>query len=256
MSELATISAAEEALAVAGNLEDTLEVRHKIRALELLLREIDDQSEIAQRATILRIRAERKVGEFLIESRQWGGSRSPGLYLVDTGVSKHQARRWRVLAELEQTKFDGFLDEHVARGWMVSTAGVIKYAENSKAKKTGTYRSGPILLNPGPGVCWLRGYKVKCAGPITGGHIIHKGEVVGNAEARRILATCPDEIMSPQCYEHNVGRWANHRSAKRILVTLKIYELGLPRMMAWFQVFNGTFKVPRHEFKLEVILDV
>lgn len=102
--------------------------------------------------------------------------------------------------------------------------------------------------------CALEGYIIKCDGPMTGGHIIHKGEVQGNAKAREILAACPPEIMTVQCYDHNISRWANTREAKKILLLQKIYEFGWDHIAEWFDVFLATFKVHPVELELERLL--
>jgi hypothetical protein len=260
MNALTEISAAEQALASAETIYEITEVRDKARAIEVILQTIDAATEVAQKASLLRIRAERRAGEWLIENIARGNPLwSPGVTLVDTGVSRNQSAKWQLIARVPEERFNEWVDERVAYGWDLSTAGAVRFAENYLAKhndRSTRISSDPWIRVPPSNACWLRGYLRDCDGPITGGHIIHKGEVRGNARAREMLAACPDEIMAPQCYEHNVGRWANNREAKRILLTLKIFQLGYPRIRAWFDEFEATWKVLPPELTLEVLLDV
>ena len=102
--------------------------------------------------------------------------------------------------------------------------------------------------------CALEGFKIKCSGELTGGHIIHKSKATGNKEGRAILAACPPEIMTRQCYAHNVGRISNCREAMKIMLLQKIYEFGWFHMKEWFEIFLATFKEKPIELELERLL--
>ena len=112
--------------------------------------------------------------------------------------------------------------------------------------------SGIYLLNPKG--CCLIGYGIRCDGPPTGGHILNKSKVRGNPEGRAILAACPDEIMTNQCYQHNVSRFADTPEAVKIMLLQKIYEHGYLHMAEWFDVFLATFKVHPTHLELERLI--
>ena len=105
-----------------------------------------------------------------------------------------------------------------------------------------------------PEHCALEGYAIPCSGTPTGGHIINKSKVRGNKEARAILAACPPEIMTVQCYQHNVSRWADTPDAVKIMLLQKIYEFGYLHMNDWFGVFLATFKVHPVDLELERLI--
>ena len=108
------------------------------------------------------------------------------------------------------------------------------------------------LINPER--CALEGYAIPCSGHMTGGHILNKSKVRGNPEGRAILAACPDEIMTNQCYQHNVSRFADTPEAVKIMLLQKIYEFGYLHMHDWFEVFLATFKVHPVELELERLI--
>ena len=117
-----------------------------------------------------------------------------------------------------------------------------------------------MLLDPKH--CALEGYVIPCHGRLTGGHIINKSKTRGNKEGRAILVaqaklfieTGTAEIMTAQCVEHNINRWADEPDAVKIMLLQKIYEYGYMHMHNWFHVFLKTFKVHPTELELERLI--
>jgi hypothetical protein len=251
---LAQINKAEQALACASDIVDILVLRSQAKAVEVVA-VAQGFGELAQQAKIFQLKAERKAGGWLGENIQHGGNtKSHRVTLNDIDVSRSQSSRWQLMAQVPEDKFHGWLDERVAKGQEVTAGGLRNYARNISGKPLmGRTTSGIYVLNPVG--CALIGYGTRCDGPPTGGHIIHKGEVQGNDEARAILAACPPEIMAIQCYQHNVGRFANSPEAKRIQLIQKIYEFGYWHMEEWFEEFHKCFKkIPYPELELERLI--
>jgi len=233
---------------------EVMELRTKAKAIEVVAI-AQGYRDLAQTAKVFQLRAERKAGGWLSENIQYGGSsRSRHVTLADLDISKNESSRWQLMAEVAEEKFHGWLDERVAKGQEVTAGGLQNYARNLQGRPImGRTTSGIYVLNPVG--CALIGYAVRCDGPPTGGHIIHKGDVQGNDEARAILAACPPEIMAMQCYQHNVGRLANSPEAKRIQLIQKIYEFGWWHMVEWFDEFHKCFKkIPYPELELERLI--
>lgn len=253
------ISQAEQELAKADDIVSILNIRDRVRALEALARIADAQFEIEQQATIIRLKTERKAGHWLTNNIQHGGHpKSHDVTLTDLGISKSQSSRWQIMAKLTDEKFYGWIDHKIERGYDISAAGLLRYAQNVMAKNgqktTEQVRIGQVFLNPPDGDCWLKGYAIKCDGHMTGGHIINKSKTRGNAEGRAILASCPKEIMAPQCQAHNQSRWADTPTAVKIMLLQKIYQFGYLHMHEWFEQFLGTFKVRPTELELERLI--
>ena len=157
------------------------------------------------------------------------------------------------MASIPEEKFNGWLDERMAKGQEITAGGLRNYTRNIQGKPVmGRTTSGIYLLNPTG--CALIGYAVRCDGPPTGGHIINKSKTRGNPIGHEILAACPEEIMAIQCYQHNVSRWADTLDAVKIMLLQKIYEHGYLHMADWFEVFLGTFKVHPIELELERLI--
>ena len=253
---LAQINKAEQALARASDIVDILELRNMAKVIEVVA-VAEGLGEIAQHAKIFQIKAERKAGAWIGDNVVRGrpkSSQSGSIKLEDLQIDHNQSSRWQLMATVPEEQFHGWLDERVAKGQEVTAGGLRNYARNISGKPiVGRTSSGLYTLNPVG--CALIGYSVRCDGPPTGGHIIHKGEVQGNDAARAILAACPDEIMANQCYQHNVGRYANSPEAKRIQLIQKIYEFGYWHMEEWFEEFHKCFKkIPRPELELERLI--
>lgn len=109
-----------------------------------------------------------------------------------------------------------------------------------------------LYLQAPLGECALAGYRVECAGPLTGQHILNKSKARGNAEVRAILARCPEEVMAEVCAAHNVDRWADQKDAQRILLLQNIYRFGWRRMKDFFD--GLPWKVRHQDLTLEGIL--
>lgn len=253
---LAQINKAEQALASASDIIDILELRTKAKAVEVVAL-AEGFGEIAQQAKIFQLRAERKAGGWLHENIVRGrpkSSHNERIKLEDLDIDHNDSSRWQLMASIPEVKFNGWLDERMAKGQEITAGGLRNYARNIQGKPVmGRTTSGIYVLNPVG--CALIGYEVRCDGPPTGGHIIHKGEVQGNDGARAILAACPPEIMAIQCYQHNVGRFANSPEAKRIQLIQKIYEFGYWHMAEWFEEFHKCFKkIPYPELELERLI--
>lgn len=246
---VAALARAENMLSSADSIVEIIELKDKAKAIEELIKIANAGWEVEQRATMLRLKCERKAGEWLAVHVDHNGGR-PGngrVTLDDLGVTKSQSHRWQTLASVPVERFEAFIDDHMAKGHDLSAAGLIKYAGNISGRSE-VVRSG-IWLVPPRGVCRLSGYKVRCAGSLQGHHIINKTMARGNEEVREILAACPPEIMADICEEHNRERWADQAEARKILLLQKIYEYGWSHMQAW--VDGLPWKVQTRDLTLE-----
>src|SRR6516165_4745598 len=112
---LARYDAACRALAAAHRVDEVKTIRDKAVAMQAYAKQANDTTLIKQ-ATEIRMRAERRAGELLIEmaergERHVGGSganqhkqksqaATPAPTLSDLGITKTQSSRWQELAEL------------------------------------------------------------------------------------------------------------------------------------------------------------
>ncbi len=258
------LSRAEQALAEAGDIIDILDLRTKAKAIQVIAI-AENLGDLAQQAKVFQIKAERKAGLWLGENIHQGRPSLNGrLTLVDLEISYSDSSRWQLMATVPDEKFFGWLDERMAKGQEITAGGLRQYARNIKGIKVST-SSLPniIIINPQGMACALRGYRMRCEGPPTGGHIINKTKTKGNPEGRAILVaqaaqfaeTRKAEIMTWQCASHNVERVADEPEAVRIMLIQKIYEYGWFHMKHWFDEFLGTYKVHPTNLELERLLE-
>lgn len=108
--------AARRELAEARRIDEVKAIRDKAVAMKMYALQAKDMELIAH-ATEIKLRAERRAGELLVEmaakgERQKAGDNQHGANfrlvpsLEDLGVSDMQSTRWRRLAALEQQKFE------------------------------------------------------------------------------------------------------------------------------------------------------
>jgi hypothetical protein len=253
---LIQISHADALLAEADDVLEMLNIRDKATAVAALLRAIQAGYEIQTKATILRIKAERKVGGWLSENVHAG---NPNLMaerpvpLEQVGISRWQSHRWQAYATLPDDKFNAWMDEAIAAGHEISGAGLFRYATNSEAKMSGHVPNQHLLLAPTPRQCALQGYMVPCSGRLTGQHIISKQMARGNEEVRNILRACPPELIAQVCEGHNVGKMADSHNGRRILLLQKVYEHGFGHMHDYID--SLPWKYWTAELRLESMLE-
>lgn len=255
---LQEISKAEQWLERAEDIVDILEVRDKMRGIEALLTIADRGFELQQKATIIRLKAERKAGTWLKDHLSRGRPtkrfQAETFSLNGLHISKAQSSRWQLIASVPHEKFNGWIDEHVSRGWEISAAGLRRYARNLDPSyifaPSGT--SGGIYLVPPEGVCSLQGFKIRCDGPPTTEHIIARGKARGGSQDLRDYLNLSMNLTMT-CYSHNVGKLADTSEARCILILQKVHAHGLAAVKRYLDEI--PWKVPTPEFTLEAILE-
>lgn len=254
---LAELTRAEQALSRAEDIVEVMQIRAKALTIETLVHAIEAGYELEQKATIFRLKAERKAGAWLADNVRPGNPElSNGLLgskLEDVGISKWQSQRWQSYASLSETRFHGWIDDALAKGSDVSGVGLYKYAQNAQAKDNNRPRSTALYLVPPPNTCALHGYMVRCQGELQGHHLISKQMARGNDEVRDILRSCPPELMAQVCVQHNVGKYADAPRARRILLLQKLHEFGWYHMSDMIE--GLPWKVHLHELTLKAMLD-
>jgi N6-adenosine-specific RNA methylase IME4 len=136
--------AARLALAEAHSVDEVKDIRDKAVAMQAYARQAKDTTLITQ-ATEIRMRAERRAGELLIEMAEHkerktrsGDKRAksqPATSLSDLGVSKTQSSRWQGLAALPAETFEDQVVAASKRAYDGIAQRFLKEAEIKRAQE-------------------------------------------------------------------------------------------------------------------------
>jgi hypothetical protein len=132
--------AARTALAEAHRVDEVKDIRDKAEAMAAYARQAKDQDLILW-ATEIKVRAERKAGEMLAESRTRGERAGSGgslkkeskpATLSDIGISNDQSSRWQQLASMSEEHFEAAVATAKDTAGQVTTAFMLREAAKGR----------------------------------------------------------------------------------------------------------------------------
>ena len=147
-ANLVKYHAARRALAEARRVHEVKSIRDKAVAMQAYAKQAKDTTLITQ-ATEIRMRAERRVGELLIEMAERkeretkGGDRRSKLQaatlivvpkLADLGINKTQSSRWQKLAALPADRFEANVERASVGAYNRMTRRFVKEVEIERAR--------------------------------------------------------------------------------------------------------------------------
>ena len=142
---------AKKALALAHRIDQVKDIRDKAKGLQEYAKQAKDTTLITY-ATEIKMRAERRAGELLIEMDKNKGARSQlkgrdgsggrlkrppedrTPKLSDLGINKTQSSRWQKLAALDRDHFEAKVESASERAYNRMTYRFVKEAANEDAK--------------------------------------------------------------------------------------------------------------------------
>jgi hypothetical protein len=138
--ELATLDRACQTLASARSLDEIKELRDKAEAARTFAKAANLGLELQNRATELKLRAERKAGKVLASMELRGGDRrskwrGTTLKLTDLGISRNQSKRWQDLAAIAEHVFCEYLQSMSNQGREITYSGLMRIVRNRKTKQ-------------------------------------------------------------------------------------------------------------------------
>jgi N6-adenosine-specific RNA methylase IME4 len=136
MTQLVRYDEARRALEAAHTIDEVREIRDQAEALRAYARQAGDV-EMLNWVSEIKLRAERRAGEMLREMPKHNGD--PRLHdatrLSDLGIDKFDSHRWQKVAAVPQPEFEGYIQETVAAGRELTSAGVRKLAKQSEPRE-------------------------------------------------------------------------------------------------------------------------
>jgi hypothetical protein len=144
-------------IAQCKNLDELRDIRDKSRAIEAYQRARGASVQAQQDAAEIALRAERRLGELCKEVT--GGKGSTGgkvknqsagntLLLADLDITKAQSSRWQKLARIEETDFDGAIENLRYGGERVTAGAVSRESERAATVAAGFMPQRPKRHNP------------------------------------------------------------------------------------------------------------
>jgi hypothetical protein len=139
--QLAVLDEASRMLASANSLDEIKAIRDKAEAARTYVKAAQLGLELQNRASELKIRAERKAGSFLRSLNLRGGCRRSNrhravLKLADLGISSDQSRRWQKIASVSESEFEQYVEWVKERHRELTSAGLLRLARKTVPRRT------------------------------------------------------------------------------------------------------------------------
>lgn len=135
INALSEINKADLALESASNIHEMLVLRDKAAATQVFA-DAQGFRDVAQKAKIFQLKAERKAGRWLEDNVKKGRPKKmfqDETFLPD-GVSRLESHRWQLEASVPDERFNNWVDESISTGAEVSASGLIRLAKDINRK--------------------------------------------------------------------------------------------------------------------------
>ena len=119
------------------SVDEVAQIRNRAEAYRYALKQAKESPEVIRKAEEIKLRAERRAGELLMDTpkNKGGQYRSQAvtgtLTLENIGVTKNQSSKWQKIASIPEDKFETYLSVQKE----LSTSGAISLAKNIEREK-------------------------------------------------------------------------------------------------------------------------
>src|SRR5712691_11771607 len=113
--ELAHIDAIKTALQKVASVDEAKGIRDRAEALRIYAKQSRQSLEVLNRCAEIKLSAERRAGEILLDMEKNKGARGKGVHfrdesaptLAELGISQVQSHRWQKIAGIPWREFEG-----------------------------------------------------------------------------------------------------------------------------------------------------
>jgi N6-adenosine-specific RNA methylase IME4 len=235
-SPLAKLDAIKSLLAKTGSVEDVKDIRDKAEALRVYAKQAGYGLEIQNRVAELKLRAERKAGELLVEIVRPGNPQLSHDVTIDRlpelGIDRMQSSRWQLEASVPEPEFIQYISETCEAGKELTSVGLIRLAarlrvpeERSVPPPEGKYRC--LVIDPP----WPAGKIERDERPLQGNALPYPSWMIARITGLRLPA---DETG---CH---VYLWTTHRFLPNAFGVFKAWGVEYECLLTWVKNVGFT----------------
>lgn len=151
--ELTLLTEAHRAIAEVHGLDEIKAIRDKAEAVRKYAQSAGMGLELQNYAAEVKLRAERKAGELLLQLQLHGGDRKSQqaeqrIKLEDLGVTKDQSSRWQLTASIPERDFEKYVTSTKSELGEVTTAGLLRVAKDFVARRRKRFKQRKDARQP------------------------------------------------------------------------------------------------------------
>ena len=142
--ELARFDAISTALQKAASVDEAKGIRDKAEALRIYAKQSGQSLEVLNRCAEIKLNAERRAGEILLDMQKNKGARGKGVHfrdesaptLAELGISQVQSHRWQKIAGIPHREFEAFIRQWKKEGKELTSIGVLRLASELSRRQS------------------------------------------------------------------------------------------------------------------------
>jgi N6-adenosine-specific RNA methylase IME4 len=134
--ELERFDAIKTALQKAASVDEAKGIRDRAEALRIYAKQSGQSLDVLNRCAEIKLSAERRAGEILLDMEKNKGARGKGVRyrdesaptLAELGISQVQSHRWQKIASIPLRDFEGFIRDRKRDGKELTSVSVLRLA--------------------------------------------------------------------------------------------------------------------------------
>ena len=234
-NELVLLQNARTALSQVSTFDDAREIRDKADAVRHYARQAKLGQELVVEAAVLKLRAERRLGEILRETQLATGvegnqhadipGEPNGVLLSELGISKSESSRMQRIAELAKEVFETYVRTELESQREPTITGVMRLVRESK----------PVNAKP------VGAPETKCKSVASLDELLRSGQLAGSIDAGQGCIYTAGWLAEKQ---RQLLEWVDLRGQMRLEELARLLKVSPQMVSDWIYqlVQRGQFK--------------